>query len=165
MKQPHGMRRHGPLCIAKHTLVCSKTVMKQPLQDTRCRDCKKDQVRAMHLLAACLKYASTLYISRYDMALRVLYYCLRHIHIYMVKMKKKTPYIPGDIPAEVQNENVKIFWNIPFSTTAEITANKPDMVVLDNPRKTLLVMSCPLERNIQNKELEKTGKTETFYFS
>ncbi|KAK9739523.1 hypothetical protein QE152_g8984 [Popillia japonica] len=119
-------------------LVYRKMVMKQPLQDTRSRACKKDQETTMDLLAACPKYAPTLYISRHDMALRVLYY-LRHIH------------------AIVQNENVKIFWNFPFSTTAEITANKPDTVVLDKLRKTIFVIekSCPSERNIQSKELEK----------
>ncbi|KAK9685073.1 hypothetical protein QE152_g38320 [Popillia japonica] len=96
------------------SLVYRKLVMKQPLQDTRCR----------------------------------------------ANEEKNPPYTPGDIPAVVQNENGKIFWNFAFLTTADITANEPDMLVLDKLRKTIFVieMFCPSEGNIQSKKLEKTKK-------
>ncbi|KAK9730922.1 hypothetical protein QE152_g14084 [Popillia japonica] len=88
----------------------------------------------------------------------LLYYYLRHIHGIDEEKNPAYPYPPGDIPAVVQNENVKIFWNFPFSPTAEITAYKPDMVVLHRQTENVFVieMSCPSERNIQSKKLKNT---------
>lgn len=112
----------------------------------------------MHLLSACSKYAPNLYISRHDAALKVIYYNLRHR--YGIDSKPIPPYDTRDIPAAVENDRVKIFWNFAFSTTLRITANKPDLVVIHRPTSTMFVleMTCPSEKRILEKETEKRAK-------
>lgn len=144
--------------------VYRKIITKENLQDTRCRACKKDEETTMHLLAACSKYAPNLYISRHDMALKVVYYHLRYE--YKIDENKVPPFKEKVLPAVVSNDLVKIFWNFPFSTTAQIAANRPDMVVMLLQTKEMYVveMSCPAERNITGKELEKRNKYRDLLF-
>lgn len=60
----------------------------------------------------------------------------------------------------------QIFWNFPFSTTAQISANKPDMVVLHHSTKELYVigMSRREECIIAHKKLQKKTKYTDLLF-
>lgn len=64
------------------------------------------------------------------------------------------------------NERCKIFWNFPFHTTVQVSANKPDMALIDFTAKKMhvLEMSCPGETNIASKENEKIDKYRDLLF-
>ena len=147
-----------------HSLRYRAVILKLPTVSTRCRACKKDEETTMHLLSACTKYLPTLYISRHDAALKVLYFALRHG--YGIDQDKKPHYAQSDIPAVVSNDKCRILWNFPFSTTKQLAANRPDMVLLDHEDKTMWVfeMSCPAENNIKHKEEEKITKYQPLMF-
>ena len=141
-----------------HSLAYRVRVMGMTLGSTQCRACKTSTETTMHLLTACSKYAPNMYIRRHDAALKVLYCELRSI--FSIDAEKKIPYAMDDIPGVVANENCKLFWNFPFSTTTEIRANKPDLVILAQREKKMYVveMSCPADTNIIRKEEEKEDK-------
>ena len=147
-----------------HSLQYRATILKLPTANTRCRACKRDVETTMHLLSACTRYLPTLYISRHDAALKVLYFALRHG--YGIDPEKKPYYAQTDLPAVVSNDKCRILWNFPFSTTKQLAANRPDMVLLDHEDKTMWVfeMSCPAENRIRDKEEEKITKYQPLMF-
>ena len=148
-----------------HSRAYRKRVMGMRLNDLTCTACRKTEETTFHLLAACSTYARTRYIERHDAALKVLYYHLRHK--YGIDETAKLPYTDEAIPPSVTNNKCKILWNFPFSTTAEITANRPDMAVLDLEKKYMYVveMSCPADVNVVAKEEEKRTKYTPLLFS
>jgi len=70
------------------------------------------------------------------------------------------PYVPMKKEAVVGNGSARIFWNYVFPTTTQITANKPDIVLLDIANRTMFVIefSSLAEKNIVLKEQEKGTK-------
>lgn len=147
-----------------HTQKYRATILKLPTISTKCRACGRDDETTMHLLAACKKYLPTLYIQRHDAALKVLYFHLRHS--YGLDAERVPPYSRADITPVDSNERCRIMWNFPFSTTKQLTANRPDMVLLDQDDKTMWVMemSCPAENRVREKEEEKTEKYRPLMF-
>ncbi|GJQ79579.1 hypothetical protein Trydic_g16423 [Trypoxylus dichotomus] len=98
-----------------HTLAYAKRVLRMPLGDTRCRACRTHEETVMHLLSACPRYAPTLYTDRHNMALKVLYYHLRHE--YKIDEQSIAPYQVRTPEAVITNDRCKMYWNFSFSTT------------------------------------------------
>lgn len=147
-----------------NTLVYRRIIMDVDVIDTSCRACRSQPETLMHLLSACSYYASCAYIHRHNAALRVLYYHLRH-H-YGIDKTPVLPYAPGEIESVIENETCKIFWNFSFSTTRQLTATKPDIVLLDKTTRSMYVIefSAPAETNVVAKETEKRTKYQDLLF-
>nr|CAI5858217.1 unnamed protein product [Callosobruchus analis] len=141
-----------------NTLVYRGRVMGMNVPDTHCRACRQAPETLMHLLSTCKTYAGTAYVHRHNVAVRVLYYHLRHS--YGIDETPVLPYAPGDIESVVENERCRIYWNYSFPTLELVQANKPDIVLLDHQQKTMFVIefSAPAEVNIVSKEEEKRTK-------
>ena len=137
-----------------NTLVYRRNVLKQAV-NTTCRSCKTQPETLMHILSACPFYAVTSYIERHNAALKVLYCHLRHA--YGIDQTPVLPYVLGEIESVVENSRCRIYWNYGFPTSRQLSANKPDMVLLDLQLKTLTVIefSCPCDTNMDRKEIEK----------
>lgn len=147
-----------------NTLVYKKNILGLPVDDVRCRVCRGAPETIMHLLSACTKYAPTLYLYRHNAALRVLYYHLRFI--FGIDQAKIPAYDSSRVQTVVENEQCKIMWDFPFSTTRQVSANRPDMVLFDHAEREMYVieMSCPCEENILSKEVEKATKYTDLIF-
>lgn len=141
-----------------------KQIMGAPITDTRCRACKTSNETTMHLLSACPKYAKNQYILRHNNALKVVYYHLRQAYGFDDRLKQ--PYEEDDVDTVTTDGKIKLLWDFPFATTNQIQANRPDMVVVDQERKkmTIVEMSCPGEKNITEKEIEKQQKYADLMF-
>ena len=64
-------------------------------------------------------------------------------------------------PEEVkENERAKVWWNYEWKTPHQCEHRRPDMVVLEKTERRILIidMACPLEKNVEAKEGEKTQK-------
>lgn len=146
-----------------NTLVYRRAVLKQVV-NTSCRACKAHPETLMHLLSACPYYAASLYIDRHNSALRVVYYHLRHA--YGIDRTPVLPYVPGEIESVVENSKCRIYWNYAFPTARQLSANKPDIVLLDLQAKhiTIIELSCPAETNVGRKEVEKKNKYRDLMF-
>ena len=59
-----------------------------------------------------------------------------------------------------ENQTATILWDMPIQTDKEIKANRPDIVVKDEKKRTCLLidMSIPTERNTSLKTMEKLTK-------
>ena len=131
---------------------------------TTCRACHSQQETIMHILSACRVHAPSGYIERHNAALRVLYFHLRAA--YEIDKEPVLPYVPLEIEAVVQNEKARIYWNYPVSTTRQINAIKPDILLLDKELKELFVVefSSPAENNMVMKEEQKRQKYKDLVF-
>ncbi|WP_165309811.1 hypothetical protein, partial [Enterobacter cloacae complex sp. 4DZ3-17B2] len=147
-----------------NTLAYRQNILHQAVQSTLCRLCRCHAETLMHLLAACPIYAVSAYIERHNAALRVLYYHLRST--YGIDATPVLPYVPTDIESVVGNESCRIYWNYSFPTSRQISANKPDIVLVDFDDKSIFVIefSAPAETNIVSKEDEKRMKYQELLF-
>ncbi|GJQ81357.1 hypothetical protein Trydic_g20567 [Trypoxylus dichotomus] len=136
-----------------------------PLGDTRCRACRTHEETVMHLLSACPQYAPTLYTDRHNMALKVLYYHLRHE--YKIDEQSIAQYQVRDPEAVITNDRCKLYWNFSFSTTTQLPHNNPDLMILDSLEKKMYVtaMSCPADTNIADKEDENIRKYKDLMYN
>lgn len=60
----------------------------------------------------------------------------------------------------VQNNRTKILWDFKFQTDKQLLANPPDIVIVDEKKKTVVVIdvAIPADSNIRMKEYEKARK-------
>nr|CAH7743002.1 unnamed protein product [Callosobruchus chinensis] len=77
--------------------------------------------------------AETAYVDRHNVALRVLYYHLRHS--YGIDETPVLPYAPGDIESVVENERCRIYWNYSFPTL-ELSPAEVNIVSKGKERRT-----------------------------
>ena len=65
-----------------------------------------------------------------------------------------------DVCPVIENDKVKILWDMFIQTDRLIGARRPDIVVVDKTRKeaTIIDISIPADRNIMDKEKEKIMK-------
>jgi hypothetical protein len=139
------------------TLAYRKSILQENISDS-CRACKAHPESLTHLLSSCPFYAGSYYIYRHNAALRVIYYHLRQ-H-YGIDATPFVPYAPGDIEEVVDNSRCRIYWNYSIPTPRPLNATKPDIVLHDHETREIFVIefSCPAERNISTKEVEKREK-------
>jgi hypothetical protein len=67
---------------------------------------------------------------------------------------------------EYEQEDVTVSWNQGIHTERKVTANRPDIIIKNKKEKTcvLIGVAIPVDRNIMQKEAEKT-KIKDFMYS
>ena len=58
----------------------------------------------------------------------------------------------------MENSRCRIYWNYGFPTTKLLSANKPDITLLDFENKQMFVIELSCPANISRKEMEKRSK-------
>ena len=66
----------------------------------------------------------------------------------------------------IENEQVKILWDLQIQTNKLVMANQPDIVVVDKHQRTAVVVDVTItsNSNIRKKEHEKLEKYQAFGF-
>ncbi|XP_044749741.1 uncharacterized protein LOC123310341 [Coccinella septempunctata] len=136
----------------------TKIIMKQQVENTKCRLCNKAEETIQHLLSGCSVIASTKYLSRRNNMGKVV-----HQGICLEKnlLKNFTPYhlyVPEPV---LENNEMKVYWDL---TVPDLGTehNRPDMVVWDKIHKTATIIdfAVPLDHNLSKTYAEKIGKYE-----
>ncbi|XP_044766219.1 uncharacterized protein LOC123322341 [Coccinella septempunctata] len=137
----------------------SKHIMKQQVENTKCRLCNNAEETTQHLLAGCSAVASTRYLTRHDNMGKVVHQlmCLKKNLI-----QHFTPhhlYVPE---AVVENDEAKIYWDLTILTDLGAEHNRPDMVVMNKKTKTATIIdfAVPLDQNMGKTYAEKIRKYE-----
>ena len=98
-----------------------------------CRICSCSPERNQHILSACPVLAKQTYIERHNIM-------GKHIHQAYCKtydiQKCKERYIPK----VVENKMIKIMWDMPILTNKSVTANRPNMLILNKKSKSTLII-------------------------
>ena len=114
--------------------------------DVSCWTCRRAPETSMHLLSACPTYTASANILRYNRALRVLYYHLRHSC--GIDQTPVLPYAPRDESVE-GNEKCLIYWNY------YCQANSNQQACRDPPQ-------IPTQDNVCHRVLGSCGEQHCF---
>jgi hypothetical protein len=124
--------------------------------DPKCRWCAATNETVQHLVSGCSVLASSEYKARHNKAASIIHW--RLCKKYGVDVHKNW-YRHVPLPV-IENEKVKILWDVNIYTDRVIQARRPDIVVVDKCEKrvTLIDMAVPADKNILEKEKEKVIK-------
>jgi hypothetical protein len=124
--------------------------------NSKCRLCKTFEETTHHILAGCPVLANTEYLHRHNqMAAIVHWHICKHYGIPV------TDKVYEHKPEQVQSSaDATVLWDMTIHTDRTITANRPDIVVKDNAKRTcyILDISVPMDCNVVKKSVEKISK-------
>ena len=107
-----------------------------------------------HILNCCDKYNFTLYLARHDEV-------LVNIHTLICNGYGLKPTGYRQTPSPVlENENVKILWDVCIPTADTIQARRPDIVVyLEHEKRVVIIdQSCPSDDRLAQSKAGKKSK-------
>ena len=127
---------------------------------TACRMCKNKDETVGHLLSECSKLAQTEYKNRHDKVANVVHWSL--CKKYGLQCAEKWYEHQGKKMPVLENEEVKILWDINIQTDHVIEHRRPDIVVLEKKEKkaVLIDIAVPGDGRIERKEEEKMERYE-----
>ena len=121
-----------------------------------CRMCGKRGESIQHIVAECEKLAQRDYKRRHDNVAKKVHWdlCRKHGLQHSDKWYEHTP------KGVVENEAVKILWDINVQCDNVIQARRPDVIVIHKEKKEALIVdiAVPADTRIAEKELEKVEK-------
>jgi hypothetical protein len=133
-----------------------KWAIDKTTDDPKCRWCGDRYESVQHLVAGCSILANSEYKERHNKAASIVHW--RMCQKYGIDVHKQCyRHVPLSV---VENEKVKILWDVNIYTDKLIHARRPDIVVVDKSAKkvTLIDMAIPADKNILEKEKEKVAK-------
>ena len=121
-----------------------------------CRMCGKCGESVQHIVSGCEKLAQKEHKRRHDNGAKKIHWdlCTRH-EIY--HHEKWYNHIPDSV---VENDSVKLLWDINIQCDNVIQARRPDIVVIDKKEKVCIIVdiAVPADRRVEEKEQEKVEK-------
>lgn len=133
-----------------------KWAVDKSTDDPKCRWCGKANESVQHLVAGCEILANSEYKERHNNAAAVVHW--RMCQKFGIDVHKQHyRHVPLSV---VENEKVKLLWDVNIYTDKLIHARRPDIVVVDKVAKkvTLIDMAIPADKNVLKKEKEKVTK-------
>ncbi|XP_044760262.1 uncharacterized protein LOC123317718 [Coccinella septempunctata] len=141
------------------TRAYAKHIMKQNIENTKCRLCNNVEETVQHLSSGCSTIANTKYLSRHNNMGKVVhqFMCLRE--------RLLQEFVPHHIyePTTVrENQDIKIYWDLTVQTDPGAEHNRPDMVVWNKDKKSAIIIdfAVPLDQNLAKAYGEKIAKYE-----
>ena len=121
-----------------------------------CRMCGKCAEIVQHIVSGCEILAQKEYKRRHDNIAKKIHWdlCKRHE---IEDQEKCYDHIPDSV---VENDNVKLLWDINIQCDKVIEARRPDIVVIDKKEKVCIIVDIAVlaERRVEEKEQEKVEK-------
>ena len=124
----------------------------------KCRMCKDQLETVSHVISGCSILANSLYKSRHDNVVRVIYYYLLHKLGFTDTWKPW--YDMTDVDPVKENDLCTIYWDYPLQTNNTILCNKPDITVIFKKCDKIFIIegSVPWDENLATKVMEKRNK-------
>ena len=122
-----------------------------------CRLCGEREETASHIVAECKKLAQREYkMWRHDKVGQVIHWKL--CQKFNIPCKDK--WYDHDPEGVIENDQVKVLWDLRIQTDHQIEHNRPDVVVLDKIERSCYVIdiACPFDTRVLEKEQEKMEK-------
>lgn len=140
------------------TLNYKKHIIKENIQNDKCRKCKAEPETIDHILSACQILAGTKYIERHDRVATIVY--LELLKMYSFEIDTNTKYYQYKPEPVIENTRVKIYWNKQIITDKTISHNKPDITIINKQHNiaSLIDIAIPNNHNIDRKHREKMEK-------
>ncbi|XP_044757749.1 uncharacterized protein LOC123315909 [Coccinella septempunctata] len=125
----------------------AKFIMKQQVDNTKCRVCNEAEETVQHLSGGCSVLAPTRYLGRHNNMGRVVHQMLA------LKWEISENFVPHHIytpQAVVENSRAKLYWDFPFTTDRPVEHNRPDMVLWSKQEQLAIIIdfAVPLDHNM-----------------
>ena len=120
-------------------------------QSPLCRMCDKKSETISHIVSECEQLAQKEYKRRHNNVARIVHWKL--CGKYNLKRSEKWyEHAPEDV---VENEEVKILWDVMIQCDREIKARKPDIVVVNKNERSCAIIDIAIPGDIRVSEKEK----------
>jgi len=119
-----------------------------------CRFCGDREETISHLVSECSQLAQKQYKHwRHDKVAQVLHWQLCKDH----GLEHNEKWYEHKPQTVLENENVKILWDMKLQTDKVLAHNRPDIVVLEKKERLcrLIDVACPFDTRVVDKEREK----------
>ena len=121
-----------------------------------CRLCGKRGETVQHIISECEKLAQREYKRRHDKVAKKVHWdlCVRS------GLECSEKWYEHDPEGAIENEDVKILWDINVQCDNVIQARRPDIIVIDKKKKEALIIdvAVPADTRVVEKEIEKIEK-------
>ena len=121
-----------------------------------CRLCGQKGESVQHIVSACGKLAQKEYKRRHDNVARKIHWdiCKKRGLECSEKWYEHAP------EGVVENDDVKLLWDVNIQCDNVIKARKPDLILVDKKERkaTIIDIAVPADVNVEEKEMEKVEK-------
>lgn len=136
-----------------------KFILKQQIENSKCRLCGSYEETVQHLSSGCSAIADTRYMSRHDNMGKVVHQLLCLKENLLTHFTPHHAYVPQSV---LENDVMKVYWDFTVTTDRGVEHNRPDMVVWNKQDKTasLIDFAVPLDQNLGKAYEGKISKYE-----
>ena len=120
-------------------------------QSPLCRMCHKKSETISHIVSECEKLAQKEYKRRHDNVARIVHWKLCGKY----NLKRSEKWYEHAPEGVVENEEVKILWDVMIQCDREIKARKPHIVVVNKNERSCAIIDIPITGDIRVSEKEK----------
>ena len=142
------------LCVAQEQAIRTNYVkhnIDKTAQSPLCRMCDKKSETISHIVSECEKLAQKEYKRRHDNVARIVHWKLCGKY----KLKRSEKWYEHAPEGVVENEEVKILWDVMIQCDREIKARKPDIVVVNKNERSCSIINIAIPGDIRISEKEK----------
>lgn len=134
-----------------------KYILKEALDNTKCRLCNRQEESIQHIISACTYLAPTYYLERHNNIAKVLH---AELSLKFGLTHKSKPYHTYSPESVKENNDVKMYWDLPIITDRAIAHNRPDILLFNKIENKVLLLdiSVPLDENVGKAYREKVLK-------
>ena len=121
-----------------------------------CRMCGKCGESVQHIVSGCEKLAQKEYKRRHDNVAEKIHWDLRKRH----DLEHHEKWYDHIAEGVIENDKIKLLWDINIQCDNVIEARRPDIVVIDKKERVCLIVdiAVPADGRVEEKEQEKVEK-------
>ena len=134
----------------------TKNKIDKTSENPLCRTCSERGETVQHMICKCRKPAQREYKRRHDTVAKLVYGKLCEKH----NLDRKENWYKHSPDGAVEDDHVKLIWDISIQCDNVIEARRPDLVLIDKKAKSLVItdIAIPGDCRIREKEIEKVQK-------
>lgn len=147
------------LCAAQGKAIRTNYVkhhIDKSIDNPLCRMCGKKGESVQHIISECEKLAQKEYKRRHDNVAKKIHWelCKKNA------LEHKERWYEHNPEGAVENESVKLLWDINIQCDNVIEARRPDIVIVDKKEKSCVIVdiAVPADGRVHEKEREKVEK-------
>jgi hypothetical protein len=113
-----------------------KQILKDKLENDKCRKCKVQAETTEHVTSGCTAIANTDCLRRHDNVTKIIHQQLAEKHNLL---NDHVPYYKYDPANVIDNNKVKKYWDREIRTDVKINPNRPDLILYNEEQSEVTI--------------------------
>ena len=153
------MQTEATICAAQEQALrtnYTKNKIDKTSENPLCRMCGERGETVQHIICECKKLAQREYKRRHDTVAKSFHWKLCEKH----NLERKEKWYEHCPEGAVEDDDVKLIWDINIQCDNVIEARRPDLILVDKKAKSCVITDVAIPGNcrIREKEIEKIEK-------